>query len=339
MKYSQIIIPASNVSSIVWQGDTLVDWVKGGRTFDLDGTIRDARVNWAFPFDAACATPDGRFAVIYQRCGTKALVLQGTKCLREINRSFYQAHVYEYPICIWQAPDDRALIAHCPEEYNQIEIEDAETGKRLTQGVRCPEDFFHSRLKVNAAGTSLLSAGWVWHPWSSVIYFDIAKALHDPSHLDENGNMAPHSFNVSLAEHSTACWQTNERVLIGASSVEEDREEVAEVNAPELRLRPKGIAVYDVASGCYIKSAVLDEVTGTMMPLGETHAVCFFKHPRIVDLESGNTIVRWDDLDTGAQTSSIIWNAKLPPLAIDAERRRFAVAGAEGITVIQIDAF
>src|SRR5262249_41385425 len=105
MKFSRSVIPASHVSSLVWQGDTLVDWVHGGRVFHLDGTCQEPRIHWAFLFDAACATPDGRFAVIYQRCGTKALLLRGTKRLRELNRSFYHAHVYEYPICIWQARD------------------------------------------------------------------------------------------------------------------------------------------------------------------------------------------------------------------------------------------
>ncbi len=337
MKFSRSVIRASNVASLVWQGDTLVDWVRGGQTFCLDGACHDPRVNWAFPFDAACATSDGKFAVIYQRCGTKALLLRGTECLRELNRSFYQAHVYEYPICIWQAPDGRVLLAHCPEHYNQIEIDDAETGERLTQAVRTPQDFFHSRLKVNSAKTRLLSAGWVWHPWNSVIYFDIAEALRDPSHLDKDDNIAPDSFHVGLAEHSSACWQTNDRVLIGASSEEEDSEEVVEVKVTELRLRPRGIAVYDVASRRYVKSAVLNELTGMMMPLGENYAVCFFKHPRIVDLDSGETILQWDDLDSGAQTSSIIWNTKVPAVATDAENRRFAVAGANEITVIQLD--
>ncbi len=313
MKYSRSVIPASKVPSLVWQGDALVDWVSGGRTFHLDGTCRDPRINWAFPFDAACSTPDGRFAVIYQRCGTKALLLSGTECLRELNRSFYQAHVYEYPIWIWQAPDDRVLIAHCPEHYNQIEIEDAQTGERLTQASRSPRDFFHSRLRVNRAGTRLLSAGWAWHPWNNVLYFDLAEALSNPSHLDRDDNIAPNSFNVCLAEHSSACWQTNDRVLIGASSEEEDPQEVVEVNAPELRLRPRGIAVYDLASGVYVRSLVLDEPAGMMMPLGEDHAVCFFKHPRIISLASGKTIVQYDDLDTGTDLTGEIctrWNER-----------------------------
>jgi hypothetical protein len=337
MKFSRSVIPASRVRSLVWHGDVLTDWVNGGWIFRLDGTCQDPCINWAFPFDAACATPDGRFAVIYQRCGTKALVLSGTKCLRELNRSFYQAHVYEYPIAIWQDPNGRALIAHCPEHYNQIEIEDAQTGERLTQGKRNPIDFFHSRLRVNPAGTRLLSAGWAWHPWNNVLYFDLCDALRNPSRLDKDDNIAPESFNVELAEHSSACWQTNDRVLIGASSEEEDSAEVVETSAPELRLRPKGIAVYDVTSRQYVKSVVLDEPAGTIMPLGDNHAVCFFKHPRIISLDSGKTIATCDDLDTGTQSSSIVWDAKLPVMALDANSRRFAVAGSNEITVVQIE--
>jgi hypothetical protein len=63
----------------------------------------------------------------------------------------------------------------------------------------------------------------------------------------------------AFGEHSTACWQTNDRVLIGASTEEEDPHEVIETKAPELRLRPRGIAVYDVVSSLYMKSVVLDE--------------------------------------------------------------------------------
>jgi hypothetical protein len=43
-------------------------------------------------------SPSGEFAVIYTRLGTKGLVLHRGKIIREINRSFYHADVYEYPI-------------------------------------------------------------------------------------------------------------------------------------------------------------------------------------------------------------------------------------------------
>jgi hypothetical protein len=337
MNFSRLFIPAHDIASLVWRGDTLVDWVRGGAVFHLDGKCQEARVAWGHPFDAACATPDGWFAVVYERVGTKALLLRDGRILRELNRSYYQAKAYEYPICIWRNADHRTLIAHCPEEYCRIDIEDAESGACLTVGKRKPQDFFHSRLMVNTARTRLLSAGWVWHPLDSIMYFDIIEALRNPEHLDRADNTAPGSFHVGLAEHASACWQSNERALLGASSEEEDPTEVAEPNASALRLRPRGIAVYDVVSHSYIKSVVLDEVAGTMMPLGERYAVCFYKHPRVVSLDSGETVLRWDDLDTGSQVSSIIWDKKHPPLALDSENRRFAVAGADGITVIQID--
>jgi hypothetical protein len=47
--------------------------------------------------------------------------------------------------------------------------------------------------------------------------------------------------------------------------------------------------------------------------------------------------VRCDDLDTGTQSSSIICDAKRPVMSVDAENRRFAVAGANEITVIQVE--
>jgi hypothetical protein len=339
MNFSRVFIPTGNVGSLVWRGDTLVDWVCGGTVFHLDGTFQKSSVAWGFPFETACATPDGRFVVVYERAGTMALLLRDGEILRELNRSYYHAKAYEYPICIWRNVGGQTLIAHCPEDYCRIDIEDAESGACLTKGERKPRDFFHSGLKVNVEGTRLLSAGWAWHPWSNVVYFDISEALRNPAHLDQLDNMAPGSFNVGLAEHASACWQTNERVLVGASSEEEDPTEVVETNASALRLRTRarGIAVYDVPSQSYIRSVVLDEVAGTMMPLGENHAVCFYKHPRVVSLDSGETILGWDDLDTGSQVGSIIWDKKVPPLAIDSEKRRFAVAGRDGITVIRID--
>ena len=337
MKISRLIIPATNVASLTWFGDTLVDWVGGGAIFHLDGKREESRVAWGFPFDAVCATPDGRFVVIYQRLGTKAALIREGKILRELNRSFYCSNAYEYPVCLWQAANGRTMIAHCPEQYCQIDIDDAESGARLTGGVREPKDFFHSRLMVNNTGTRLLSAGWVWHPWDSVVYYDLAEALRDPKHLDNLVNSAPGSRHVNLAEESSACWQTTDRVLLGASSEEEDRQDEDAALIGEPRLHPRGLAIYDVQSRAYVRSVILGEVPGTMMPIGESHVVCFYQHPKLVSLVSGQVEARWEDLDTGNQVSSILGNNKLPPLAIDVEHRRFAVFGPTGITIVQID--
>jgi hypothetical protein len=68
-------IPAQGIRSLVWHGDALVDWVAGGKCYQLDGTVIPRHVNYAYRFDAACLSPSGRYAVIYERLGTKGLVL------------------------------------------------------------------------------------------------------------------------------------------------------------------------------------------------------------------------------------------------------------------------
>jgi hypothetical protein len=69
--FTQSSFRATGIRSLCWRGDQLVDWVGGGRAFASDGTERPARVNYGYRFDAATASPDGRFAVIYERLGTK----------------------------------------------------------------------------------------------------------------------------------------------------------------------------------------------------------------------------------------------------------------------------
>jgi hypothetical protein len=292
---------------------------------------------WGIDFDAATATPDGSFAVLYKRLGTKALLLRDGNILRELNRSYYFAETYEYPICIWKASDGRTLIAHCPDDYCRIDIEDGETGERLTHGTRKPQDFFHSRLKVNPAGTRLLSAGWIWHPFDSLVYFDVAEALRNPAHLDGTENFPPRQGNAYMAEVGSACWQAEDRILLGGVSDPAFSEDNGKPGEAVAQLRANGLALYDAASKSYVKSFALGETPGTMMPVGDRHAVCFYGHPKLVSLDTGEILQRWAGLDTGKGASSILQDSKGAPLALDAENRRFAVSAPDGIHVIQIE--
>lgn len=83
---TRLDLPRSRVRTLVWQGDTLVDWVGGGTVYALDGTIQQVCVSYAFRFDACVATPDGRFAVIYERLGTKGVVLECGKIVANLYR-------------------------------------------------------------------------------------------------------------------------------------------------------------------------------------------------------------------------------------------------------------
>ena len=179
-----IVIPNTGTVTLTWVGDELIDWMNGNR-YRLDGSCSDGRYFTGYRFDAAVSLPDGEVAVLYTRTGTKGVVFHDGKIVREINRSYYFADSYEYPICLWRDEGGRPLIAHCPEDYNRIEIEDAVGGERLTASEdREPNDFFYSRLQINRACTHLLSAGWVWHPLDFTGVCTLKDALSDPRHLD-----------------------------------------------------------------------------------------------------------------------------------------------------------
>ncbi len=327
--------PATNIRSFCWRGDELVDWVGGGRAFSLDGTEHSANVNYAYRFDAATASPDGRFAVIYERLGTKGLLLDGGRIVRELNRSFYHANAYEYPVTLFNDPSGRLLLAHCPEEYCRIELEEASTARALTVSkARKPSDFFHSRLSASPSGKRLLSAGWVWSPWSAIDCFNVEQALADPSCLDLGQHVEPQSGY----EEGSACWLDDSRIVVGSTMEDENLGDVYEGDAAA-NLSPRGVAVYDLDKRCCLRAFQMAEPPGSMFALGLDLVLSLYRHPKIIDLNTGRLVHEWDKLDSGLQDSSIIWGTKPdgipPPMAFDPTKNRFAIANGEAVTVIQ----
>ena len=333
--YTERVFTGSAARSLVWSGDDLVDWAGGGVRYHADGSVSRAQVNYAYSFDAAVAEPAGEFAVIYTRLGTKGLLLRNGEVLRELNRSFYHASTYEYPVALARR-GEQVLLIHCPEEYNKLEIEDAATGERLTARTSTPADFFHSRLAVSPGDRYLLSAGWVWHPWDVVVYYDLEEALRQPGHLNGVEWSAPNSCNVSLAEEASACWFQKGEVLLGGGTEAEDLVEAAE--AGEQRLQPCGLALYDLQAKMVRAACVLDEPAGTMMPVGSTHVLAFYQHPRLVRLADGAIEFALPSLSSGGQLSSILHHhtSLPPPLALDPQRCRFALAQGDQVHVVTI---
>lgn len=334
--FTQSSFNATGIRSLCWRGDELVDWVGGGRAFATDGRERPATVAYGYRFDAATASPDGRFAVIYERLGTKGLLLRDGRILRELGRSFYQADAYEYPVALFNAPDGRVLLAHCPGDYCRIDFEDAETGRLLTESAdRKPSDFFHSRLAASPHGKRLLSAGWVWHPLSLVVSFDIAQALADPRHLDK-GQDLPLSPNSGLVEENSVCWLDDDRFAVAASA---EYEQDSVEDDGELRLRPLGLAVYDMIQRTCLQAFQLDEPAGTILALGKGFILSLYRHPKLIDLSTGKVVHAWTELRSGLQDSSIIWglddDAKPPPMAFDPATNRFAIVNGDTVTLIE----
>src|SRR5690349_4885697 len=89
---TRIEIDAKAVKALAWNGDELIDLACGGTRYRLDGTRGKVRINYGSLFDACAISPSGQYAVLYQRLGTKAIILGPDGYLvREINRSYYCA--------------------------------------------------------------------------------------------------------------------------------------------------------------------------------------------------------------------------------------------------------
>ena len=307
--------------SLCWSGDSLVDWASGGHRYDLDGTLHERSVFYAYRFDAAVMSPDGRYAVLYERLGTKGLLLREGKLVRELNRSFYHAQVYDYPVALGMLPNGRTLLAHCPDEYCRLELEDAETGERLTRRDGESPDVFHSRLQFSPDGRWLLSAGWIWHPVDTAHLFDVAHALERPTALDPSGEILDtgHFFEIHAA-----AFGARGNVLLECEGLDEDASE------------HNHLVVYSPTERRELSRTPLEEPTGTLMPVGDKHVLCLFGHPRLIELETGRVVERWPELDTGRQTSSILHHtSRPPPLALDPVHGRLAVGTDKGIEVLR----
>ena len=333
--YAERIYAGTMARSLVWSGDDLIDWAGGGSRYLANGTTVSPQVYYAYSFDAAVTDQFGEFTVIYARLGTKALLLKSGKMMRELNRSYYHADVYEYPVALVRF-EGRALLVHCPNAYNQLMIEDAATGEVLTARTSKSADFFHSRLAVSPGGRYLLSAGWVWHPLDAVTYYDLEEALRNPGHLDSPNWAAPASRHSCLAEESSACWMGEGTSLLGGGSEPQDDEEAADWG--DDRLKPNGLAYHDVQRRTVRSACLLDEPAGTMMPVGSTHVMAFYQHPRLIRLTDGLVEFALPWIGSGVQLSSILHSPSNlpPPLALDPERRRFAVAQGDGVHVVTI---
>jgi hypothetical protein len=327
IKVNEVHIPAKEIQSLVWDGDCLVDWAAGGRRYFLDGSSEEAYVQYGHLFDAAAVSPSGDYVVIYTRLGTNGLILFRGKVIREIHRSYYHADAYEYPIALLRLPNGREAIVHCPDEYCRLDIDDLETGARLTMsGDRKPADFFHSRLGVSFDGRYLISAGWVWHPLDKIVVFDLAAALANPSHLDGKG------IGIDAwAEESSAWFLHNGELAIALSGIESEDEDNPDGQFAECELR-----IFDLVHPTRPRIITLAHCLGTAMGVGDNHVLGLFDHPRLIELANGSLVEQWPHINSGKQNSSILLAQEfVPSIAWDHVGQRCAIGNSEGITVLE----
>jgi len=317
-------IPVTFLKTICWVGNSIVGWASAGKRYTFDGKT-DQLGETSFGFgDSAITSTDGQYAFIYQKLGTKGLLLKNGALLREINRSYYCANVYEYPAAFVTTENETFLI-HCPSEYCRLDFEEVETGQIITNSKgRSPADFFHSRLEISPNGKYLMSKGWVWHPLDAIKVFDIQECIQNPKLLDES-EIYP---NVGV-EISTASFIDDQRILMGSSSEEEIDEELLE------NLPPKHIAIWNVTLNQISKPVKMDIEFGNLFAINDQYAWDLFRFPKIINLETGEIVDQDETLPSGLQNSSIIHHIKeLPKIAFNQKTKQLVITNADSIEII-----
>lgn len=67
----------------------------------------------------------------------------------------------------------------------------------------------------------------------------------------------------------------------------------------------------------------------------KNNIVSFYKYPKLIDLETGQIVHRWEHLYSGKQIGPIdLGDPPPPPIAIDWRQGRFAIADSQKITIV-----
>jgi len=318
-------IKTNYLQTIDWFDNKVVDWNSAGTQYSENGETRQLqKYHFGFECDGSITSKNGEYVLLFQKLGTKGLLLKNGEILREINRSYYQSSVYEFPAAFFTFKN-RTYLVHCPIEYCRLDFEDVETGEIITkQSERDPQDFFHSRLEVSNDNKYLLSKGWFWHPFDSIKLFDIEKCISDAKLLD-SGISVP---NVT-SEIGSASFIDNNRILVCASN-EEPMDDEKEESIP-----PGHIAIWNFITNEISRSVKINGVFGNVFAIDDKKCWDLYDYPKIIDLISGEVIDKDEEVFSGKQGSSIIDHLEnLPKIAFNKETKQVAIASDNKIDIL-----
>ncbi|MBL4676133.1 MAG: hypothetical protein JKY70_08025 [Mucilaginibacter sp.] len=324
-------IKAGFLYTISWHNRSIVDWASN-RSYGLDNSETEVSIcndhdfNYQFGNKAICSS-NGEYAFIYERLGTKGLLLKKGKLLREINRSYYFANSYEYPAA-FVTINGKTYLIHCPIAYNQLDIEDVETGKIVTNiPERKPFDIFHSRLEVSADGNYLLSKGWVWHPISVVMVFDIAACLTDPMKLDH-----PQFEPKLLGDYCTASFINNSTIVVGSSDELQEKD--------DNWFASEHLAIWELQTNELSKPVKVKSEFGNIFAINSRYVWDMYKYPKIIDLHTGRIVDQNNEISSGLENSSINGNSdEFKGIVFNRDTKQIAIKGYGRIDVLTPDEF
>lgn len=329
ISFTYLSLPISDAGFMTWNGDALIDWGNLA-IYGLDGSREDLGVSYGYRFDNALRSEDGRYIVLYEKFGTKGVILADGKFLREINRSYYCADAFEFPLEIFRLPDGRTALAHCPTNYNEIELELVNTGERLT-GRKPPKseaaDIFHSGLAVDPSGAWLMSAGWVWHPSYDVWFFPVADALESPETLDQAGRGVGHSLEIG-----SAAFLGPDLAALASDPDAEPFDSALDAGDRSM------IGLYRPSARRWESQVPLSGPIGKMLPVDESHVLSLYKHPKLIHVASGWIVDSWPAIDSGTWRGCISSSETVPPMSWDPVSKRLAVASQNEIHILALAA-
>ncbi|MFG3104794.1 hypothetical protein ACGFZL_30345 [Streptomyces sp. NPDC048182] len=327
----EIRVRTGEVRSLVWDGDDLLDPVGGRRRWSADGTEhRRERRRFGRGYDRAVTSPSGRWTVVYGERGTRGLLLDGRRVVRELLRDEGHAGDFDYPVGLGTLSDGREVLVHCPERDDRLRVEDVATGESLATGSgEEMSSLFHARPAISPGGRWLMSAGWVWHPDGVCRVYDLEQALTDPSTLDGEGVLDHRP--LSGAEVDSACWLDGDRLAVVAGEVGWDRD------VDEERERaPHQLGVWSGSASTWLHRHDIPGPVGTILGCGEA-VLALYGYPRLFDVRTGELIARWPRLAMPRRQGSYgATHIPTPVAAVHPGGGRVALALESGIAVISI---
>ncbi|MEO8711429.1 MAG: hypothetical protein ABI405_04855 [Parafilimonas sp.] len=321
----QIQILNISVQTLNWFDNKIVDWCSAGKIYTLNGETKQLnKYHFGYKFDSAINSADGQYVFLFERLGTKGLLIKNGEILREINRSYYMADVYDYPAAFINY-NDKVYLAHCPVSYRQLDFEHVESGEIVTNTQnREPSDIFHSRLEVSNSGKYLMSKGWVWHPIDVINVFEIKDCFLNPNLLDK----LDYNFPDSGSEICTASFINDTKILAGSSAEVIDDEKI-------LNLPSQSFAIWNIIDNTFSNQATPEFDFGNLFSINETLCWDIYKFPKIIDLTTGLIIDKAENIYSGEQKSSILFdNDKQPQVAFDKHRKRLAIKQKDKVVIV-----
>ncbi|MBC8112186.1 MAG: hypothetical protein H7Y04_14105, partial [Verrucomicrobia bacterium] len=315
--------------NICWTGNTLTDWLSGGTQYFLDGSVKEADYGFLsfHMFDSCISSDDGAYVFVYQKLGTKGLLMKDGNIMREINRSYYMADSYEYPAAFVRAKNGKTYLVHCPVSYCQLDFEDVETGEILTNNeIRKPVDCFHARLEISPGNEYLLSKGWLWQPVDVVQVYDIEQCLLNPTLLDVPVN----SYPLLASEVAAASFIDNERLLFYTGGYIFDKKKTLKV--PQGRL-----IVWNIKENKIEAVQKPDFMVGNLFAIDENFAWDLYDFPKLINLKTGKIENQIEEIDSGRQGSAIINHLdKFPQIAFNKHTKQIAIANPDIIEILSV---